>query len=410
MHCVRGSLFLLCGSLLYGCASPGPPRPPSLFLPRVITDLAATRVGDHVALRFTVPVLSTDGQPLRVRSVLGVLCRQDAKGVPCRPVDTAETMQPLPVPGPGGAPVILWTDNLPVPLHSGTPRPIAYRIELKAPSGASAGYSDPVYTAAGTAPAPVSDFRAESIRAGVALHWQAMPDAGEIMLRRAEPEKTVTSARAMAPASQTSETASSGKGKGRARGAHGAHLFPEKRTEADPAVVWLQAAPGDQDAAATIDNSIEPGVPYRYTAVRRQRVQIGGRTLDLESSPSAEAAITWSDVLPPAVPKGLMALGYELPAGDVHQPSGYAVDLVWEPVVDRQLAGYLVFRQAMNAAQPDAEALVGSQLTPQPVGTPAFHDAAALPGQRYRYSVVAVGTNGQRSAAVTAEVAPYTGP
>ena len=173
--------------------------------------------------------------------------------------------------------------------------------------------------------------------------------------------------------------------------------------------MWLQAAPGDEAASATIDNSIEPGVPYRYTAVRREHVQAGGRALELESSPSAEVAITWRDVYPPAAPMGLMVLGYKIPARDSHKTPGYAVDLVWEPVEDGQLAGYLVYRQALGGA-PEATQGEDVQLTPQPVATPGFHDATAFPAQRYRYTVVAIGSNGQRSDAVSAEVAPHAVP
>src|ERR1700710_1145030 len=43
-----------------GCASPGPPQPPSLNLPEVVKDLTAERVGDVVHLHWTTPEMSTD--------------------------------------------------------------------------------------------------------------------------------------------------------------------------------------------------------------------------------------------------------------------------------------------------------------------------------------------------------------
>src|SRR6266576_6695381 len=43
-----------------GCASPGPPRPPSLNLPEVVKDLTAERVGDVVHLHWTTPETTTD--------------------------------------------------------------------------------------------------------------------------------------------------------------------------------------------------------------------------------------------------------------------------------------------------------------------------------------------------------------
>ena len=43
-----------------GCASPGPPQPPSLNLPEVVKDLTAERVGDVVQLHWTTPDMTTD--------------------------------------------------------------------------------------------------------------------------------------------------------------------------------------------------------------------------------------------------------------------------------------------------------------------------------------------------------------
>src|ERR1700678_4405201 len=48
-----------------GCAAMGPPRPPSLELPKPPTDLRAARKGDKVALTWTVPALTTDRQAVR---------------------------------------------------------------------------------------------------------------------------------------------------------------------------------------------------------------------------------------------------------------------------------------------------------------------------------------------------------
>src|SRR6202040_902858 len=51
--------------VLVGCASMGPPRPPSLELPKPPTDLQAHRKGNKVSLSWTVPTATTD--KLRVR-------------------------------------------------------------------------------------------------------------------------------------------------------------------------------------------------------------------------------------------------------------------------------------------------------------------------------------------------------
>src|ERR1700734_1023122 len=56
---VTGGAALLIASAV-GCASPGPPRAPSLNLPEVVKDLPADRVGDAVKLHWDTPAKTTD--------------------------------------------------------------------------------------------------------------------------------------------------------------------------------------------------------------------------------------------------------------------------------------------------------------------------------------------------------------
>ncbi len=405
--------FALFGYLFEGCASPGPPRAPSLFLPRPVSDLQAMRTGDTVALHFTVPGLSTDGQPLRTPTLQGVLCRQDSPGAPCRPVDAAATAKAVMVPGRAGAPPVLWTDSLPASLRVGAARPIAYRVELRNAAGRSAGFSDAVYAAAGSAPPPVNDLRAGGTRLGVALQWAPVDASatatGEVLLRRVEPGRAgradvdaapgagqVASAKPRREGLFSRMEAPSAKKASIAEKKAGRGGQSAKQRRAD-GLVWLQAAPGNASASATLDSTVEPGVLYQYTAIRREQVKIGGRSLVLESSPSAPVEFTWNDVYAPRAPAELTGLGYTTP-GAAGQPTGYAVDLIWQPVEDPQLAGYLVSRQRLAGAASDQPAAT-VRLTPEPVPTPGFHDATALPGQRYRYRVTAMGSNGRESAA-----------
>ena len=76
-----GILLALSASLtvsagLAGCASPGPPLPPSLKLPQVVapTALTATRVGDAVTLHWTTPMRTTD-KLLIAGPITAVICR-----------------------------------------------------------------------------------------------------------------------------------------------------------------------------------------------------------------------------------------------------------------------------------------------------------------------------------------------
>ena len=66
MKIPTGKLLLgIAPLVLVGCAAMGPPRPPSLKLPKPPTDLRAARKGDNVVLTWTVPSLTTDRQAAR---------------------------------------------------------------------------------------------------------------------------------------------------------------------------------------------------------------------------------------------------------------------------------------------------------------------------------------------------------
>lgn len=341
-------------------------------------------------LQFTVPTRTTDGQPLREPSITGSLCRQARTG-PCVPVDEAQTRAPLPV-AVGEPEPVVWTDTLAGSLDAGAPRVIAYRVELRNGAGRTAGYSDPVYALAGTAPPPVSGLRAQGTRAGIELRWTPLQGAGEVLLRRSEPLRPGRAKPTPAPVARGKNA-----NQGRALTPEASH-----RKAQTPGVVWLEAAPGDRSAGATIDGSVQEGVAYEYVALRRERVTFGGRTLELRSAPSGPVSFAWRDIYPPTVPAGLTAIGFQSPE------TSYAVDLVWQPVDDARLAGYVVYRQTLNAAGESEGVRV--KLTPQPVTTPGFHDATAQPNVRYRYSVTAVDPKGNESAAAETTVEPASTP
>src|ERR1022692_4758757 len=67
MKVATGKLAVAVGALVWlgGCASIGPPEPPSLELPKPPTDLRAARKGDKVTLTWTIPERTTDRQRVR---------------------------------------------------------------------------------------------------------------------------------------------------------------------------------------------------------------------------------------------------------------------------------------------------------------------------------------------------------
>lgn len=349
--------------VLAGCASPGPPRPPSLQLPQVVRDLAVQREGDAVRVRFTVPQRTTDGLPIREPSVRATLCRGLA-GSACVPVGPLKDIGITVAAGATPAErTVTWVDRLPAADTTGQPRLLEYRIELRNQEGRTAGWSDAAYTAAGTAPAPVEGLHATETRQGILLQWNPAGDSArdQVILRR--------------------ETAAP---------------KPEKAGSKQQQPVWLEthAANG---AAETLDATAVEDTPYSYIAVRRRTEEIGARKVEVRSAASQPVEITWLNRFPPAAPAGLSAAPFA-------ENGQYAVDLVWEPVLptagESGLQGYLVTRQALD----DTGAAIG---TPERLGmveTPAFHDATAKQGMRYRYEVSAVSAKGVEGAAATVMV------
>ena len=371
------------GLVAVGCASPGPPRAPSLQLPQLVGDLSAVRVGDRVELGFTLPQRTTDNLPIREASVRASVCR-GGDGGPCVPVAAHENVD-LPVKAGASAAdrAVTWQDALPAVETKGTPKLVSYRVKLTNLEGKTAGWSEPAYTAAGAAPVAVSGLSAEETRAGILLKWQ--PAAGpagnsrgdEVLLRR---EMVATPLGPNGPPGTPVSTPGSPAG-------------GKKGEATEP--VWLEARAGGGDQTGvsneTMDASASEDTAYRYVAVRRRVVTLGGRKVELRSAPSAPVGITWRNAFPPAAPVGLSAAPFA-------QGGAFAVDLVWEPVQEPGLKGYVVTRQADGGEI--------EKLTAEPVALPAFHDASAKQGVGYRYGVRAVSAKGVEGAEATVVVGP----
>ena len=375
---VRALLMAIGTTLAIGCASPGPPRPPSLRLPQPVRDLTALRKGDTVELSFTVPSLSTDKLPLRGGSVRGVLCRElEHQGC----VAVAGLAPSILTPS-GEHTVVIWLDALPLALRSGPPRLMSYRVEFFSDAGRSAGKSEAAYTIAGLAPPAVTRLHAEGSRLGVVLRWT--PESateGQVLLQR-EDLAPKPSAKKPKPAAKPAAA-------------------PRSAKLAEPNVVWLKTNALD---GRTLDAAAEPGTPYRYHAVRQRVAQIGGRSLTYRSAESDAVDITLQEIYPPLAPFDLTAAGFS------SATASFAVDLIWQPSDDKGLlagiAGYNVYRETLNDAGHATDR--GPRLNSSPVPLPSFHDTTAQPGRSYRYSVTAVDNRGNESEAATFVLEPST--
>ncbi len=339
-------------TILGGCASPGPPLPPTLNLPEVVSarGLTATRVGDEVKLHWTTPTQTTDKLAIK-GAITAEICRDVvagslAKKKPCTPVVRV-------VVSPGATDV---ADALSAALSSGSAKLLAYRVQLVNTAGRTAGPSAVVYAAAGPAPPPMEAFGGEATKDGVVLHWRAEGSGtGWVEL-----DRTVLDA---APAAKNTDALA---------GLTSAKEPAEKRFRA-----------GATDAGGTVDRTVEIGHTYRYSAQRVSSVLVGGQSLQARSVASATLEFAVRDVFAPDVPTGLVAVpGLEGNAA--------TIDLSWEPDVEARVAGYRVYRREAGPAD-------WVRVGPELVTEAAYRDLKVTPGRGYSYRVTAVSTAGNES-------------
>ncbi len=316
-----------------GCASTGPPRPPSLHLPQAVRDLTARRMGDHVDLTFTVPTLSTDRQPLAGRHGAGnltaVLCRHDQPAVPCRTIQT----QPV---TPGEA--AHAQDRLPTALLAGPPLPLRYSVRILNAQGHVSADSRDAVAAAGAAPTAVESLAATTTTRGVQLTWRAT---------QSEPDATI---------------------------------LVEAASGATRRTLTVAGDPG-----GAIDTAPHVGDVVTYTVLRSIKLP-GTPPATLNSAPTSVTLTRSPDTFAPAAPLGLAAVSAQM------EGTAPEIDLSWEPNSEPDLAGYLVERTdtGTTVAAPIL-------LTPVPTNVVSYRDLAVQPGHTYRYTVRAQDTAGNRS-------------
>ena len=339
-------------SLLTSCGRPGIPLPPSLELPKPVTDLHAKRKGDRVYLTWTAPARTTDRQPIRhfgptriCRSVGLPLeaCSSTIAEVPSISSTISSNKNSGPSPNPKSYVDILPKSALTDPFAS-----LTYAVEVMNDRGRSAGLSNKAQVPAAPTLPPPNSFAAEVTSDGVILSWVPVPNPVEIS------------------------------------GIH--YLYRTYRREENSKMetiageLPLDAAP----ASRFVDHNFEWEKKYSYhatvvTVIDRKP----GTEAQIEGDDTHEAAVFAHDVFPPAVPSGLQAV-FSSENGELF------VDLIWNPDTESDLAGYNIFRH--EGGGPAIK--INSDL----VKLPAFRDQIVSAGKKYFYSVSAVDIRGNESA------------
>jgi hypothetical protein len=361
-----------------GCASIGPPLPPSLELPRPPSDLRAARKGNVVRLTWTIAAQTTDRQSVRY---LG-------KTLVCRSLDPAIKQCGVPV-GEAVPPADLanankskprkvsasFTDTLPSAIGQEHPTGFAtYAVEVLNKAGRGAGISNQAHVALVPTFAPFGGFRAQATAQGILISWQCPPVAGTRtgitylfrIYRRLE--------------SSLSETRI-------------AEIHATSCAAGPGALVSLAGPPSSSDSnvpdernvvTSFLDQTFEWEKTYFYRGTVVSRIQMAGKpAIEVEGDDTVEEKVFAHDIFPPFVPAGLQAVF----SGAAQQPF---IDLIWAPVTDADLEGYNVYRHEEGAA--------GVKLNSEPIKTPAFRDTQVAPGKIYFYSVTAVDQRGNESA------------
>jgi hypothetical protein len=359
--CPYVPIFVLATAFLAGCGTPGVPLPPSLELPKLVTDLHAVRKADKVYLSWTVPTQTTDGQTVRHLGPVQV----------CRAIDTvikecgtvAGTVPRSSVPQPSSAPAkkapgkssnpatkiqANFVDKLfPELLKQNSTGKIIYAISVQNEDGRSAGLSNQVQVPAAPTLPPPTGFQAQVTADGIVLSWMESPDGHEFSQLR-----------------------------------FAYRVY--RREEGSGNATAIGEIPLDASRKAQmVDHGFdwEKTYDYRLTVVTLISAADNSHA-EVEGDDTAEVKVLAHDSFPPAVPSGVEAV-----ASGAGQPP--FVDLIWAPNTDADLAGYNIYRHE-EAAPP-------VKINSEVVKSPAFRDTTVVTGKKYFYSVSAVDLRGNES-------------
>lgn len=169
-------LAAACCIFLGGCGYIGPVQPPLLDIPQQVPYVSAIEYGDKIQVDFTLPDLTTEGNPLHNARLLDI---RVGPGVTPMSVDAwVESAKSYPVPSPAPGP---FTREIPVSDWQG--KEVLVAVRAVGPKGHAAQWSTlkvlavrpPLQTPAG--------LKAENVEQGVRLSWTG--SAGKYRIYRA---------------------------------------------------------------------------------------------------------------------------------------------------------------------------------------------------------------------------------
>lgn len=331
-------LIFLVALALTGCGTPGAPLPPSLGIPKPVSDLEAIRKGNSVTLTWSAPTDTTDGSLVRKPGRM-LVSRSISSGPR---VGAAEVIAEVPLesalkePEP---PAPTAKDSLSSALDSANDFAV-YTVVAQSNLGKSAGLSNTASVPLVPTPPAPTRLQASAVPLGISLSWDQSPPR--------ENQSRLTAQ-------------------------YGWRIMRHEEGASAPVIV-KQIDLGNE-TASFVDTGIEWQKHYDYWVTPITLWQGEGKKGVVEGDNSPVASVFANDTFPPDIPAGLQAVF----SGLTGQPF---IDLAWTPNTEPDLAGYNVYRRTGD--EPPVK--VNSAL----VKTSAYRDTQVKPGVKYFYSVSAV--------------------
>jgi hypothetical protein len=403
-------LAVLAFSSAIACGKKGPPLPPLVKLPVAPPELVAERRGNVVDLHFVVPGTNTDGsRPANVAAAEVYAITAPSTGAPPPYTDaqllkygtrvasvtvkaprdpnlTADADEPAEeVDAPEGRGLDQGaTARVSEPLTSAMLAPVAVPPD---PHAAPQPDAAPLVTASDSGPllGPASTPVSRTYAAvGVSTRGKRGPLSRRVVVPLVPPPPPPA-----APAIAYTETAITVTwpplGAAAAPAASDGVLPSRIIGATRPEISYTVYDVTDPDAPAKLTAAPLPDAKFedkriawgakRCYAVRAAE-SVAGAVIEGDSSPAA--CKTLADTFAPAAPKGLAAI-----------PSDGAINLIWEPNAESDVAGYLVLR-----ARAPSDTL--EPVTMAPITETSFRDGVQ-PGITFVYAVKAVDRAGNES-------------
>ena len=356
-------------ALLTGCGLPGAPLPPSLELPKAVTDLRAERQGSKVTLHWTSPRETTDHAGIR-RMGATRICRGIAPlAATVEAPKSCEFLRAVDVPASprddSHPAATSFADTLPAELQSQHPLDAAvYTVEVLNDHGRTAGASNPASVPLAPTLSPPEKLETQVTADGPVIGWSVPFDqVNRLLLPEAAKRQQDVS--------------------------YNYRLF---RREKDKPTAPPVVIPVDQAFVSPLmrqpnlnvrDTGAEWEKTYVYWVAVVTSVSVKGKTAEVIGDSTPPAEVTVHDIFPPKPPQGVQAVFTEAGAERF-------IDLTWLAGAGSDIAGYNVYRWE-EGAQP---AKINSEL----LKTPTTRDPNVVAGHRYFYAVTAVDIRGNESA------------